>query len=65
MRQPTSTSPNPLRTSSDLRTDFFNGIGQRLTSAAAVLEAVLGLARPDKFNMSVDAIEPTGQSRIP
>jgi len=31
---------------------------QRLTSPVAVLEAVLGLARPDKFNLSVEAIEP-------
>ncbi len=31
---------------------------QRLTSPVAVLEAVLGLARPDKFNLSVEAVEP-------
>ena len=29
-----------------------------VTSPVAVLEAVLGLARPDKFNMSVQAVEP-------
>lgn len=31
---------------------------QRFTSPVAILETALGLARPDKFNMSVDAIEP-------
>lgn len=30
----------------------------RLTSPVAVLEAVLGLARPDKFAMAVAAVEP-------
>ncbi len=30
----------------------------RITSAVAVLEAVLGLARPDKFNLPVAAVEP-------
>ncbi|MEB2843919.1 type II toxin-antitoxin system VapC family toxin [Endobacterium cereale] len=29
-----------------------------ITSAAAVLEAALGLARPDKFNQPVSQIEP-------
>ena len=32
--------------------------GQRMTSAVAVLEAALGLARPDKFDLSVEAVEP-------
>jgi len=31
---------------------------QRMTSAVAVLEAALGLARPDKFDLSVEAVEP-------
>ncbi len=31
---------------------------QRLTSPVAVLEAVLGLARPDKFALPVDKVEP-------
>ncbi len=30
-----------------------------VTSPVAVLEAALGLARPDKFNLPVDAVEPT------
>jgi ribonuclease VapC len=30
---------------------------QRLTSPVAVLEAALGLARPDKFDLSVEAVE--------
>jgi ribonuclease VapC len=30
----------------------------RMTSAVAVLEAALGLARPDKFGLSVAAVEP-------
>jgi len=30
---------------------------QRMTSPVAVLEAVLGLARPDKFGLAVDAVE--------
>ncbi|WP_027998309.1 type II toxin-antitoxin system VapC family toxin [Sinorhizobium arboris] len=29
-----------------------------MTSPVAVLEAALGLARPDKFNLPVDAVEP-------
>jgi ribonuclease VapC len=29
-----------------------------LTSSVAVLEAVLGLARPDKFNLPVDRVQP-------
>jgi len=29
-----------------------------MTSAVAVLEAALGLARPDKFGLSVEAVEP-------
>lgn len=32
--------------------------GERITSPVAVLEAALGLARPDKFNLSIDAVEP-------
>jgi ribonuclease VapC len=31
---------------------------QPMTSPVAVLEAALGLARPDKFGLSVEAIEP-------
>lgn len=31
---------------------------KRITSPIAVLEAVLGLARPDKFGLSVAALEP-------
>ena len=31
---------------------------KRITSPVAVLEAVLGLARPDKFGLSVAALEP-------
>jgi ribonuclease VapC len=34
------------------------GAKKRITSPVAVLEAVLGLARPDKFNLSVEAVEP-------
>ena len=34
------------------------GAKKRITSPVAVLEAVLGLARSDKFNLSVDAVEP-------
>lgn len=30
----------------------------RMTSPVAVLEAALGLARPDKFGLSVEAVEP-------
>ncbi len=30
----------------------------RITSPVAVLEAALGLARPDKFGISVEAVEP-------
>ncbi|HEV7323485.1 MAG TPA: type II toxin-antitoxin system VapC family toxin [Bosea sp. (in: a-proteobacteria)] len=33
------------------------GAKKRITSPVAVLEAVLGLARPDKFNLSVEAVE--------
>lgn len=33
------------------------GANQRLTSPVAVLEAVIGLARPDKFNMPIDVVE--------
>lgn len=31
---------------------------RRMTSPVAVLEAALGLARPDKFDLSVEAVEP-------
>jgi ribonuclease VapC len=31
---------------------------RRLTSPVAILEAALGLARPDKLNLSVEAVEP-------
>lgn len=31
---------------------------KRITSPVAVLETVIGLARPDKFNLSVEAVEP-------
>jgi ribonuclease VapC len=31
---------------------------RRITSPVAVLEAVLGLARPDKFDLPVEAVEP-------
>jgi ribonuclease VapC len=31
---------------------------KRLTSPVAILEAVIGLARPDKFNMTVSSVEP-------
>ncbi|MBS7546435.1 type II toxin-antitoxin system VapC family toxin [Ancylobacter oerskovii] len=31
---------------------------KRITSPLAVLEAVLALARPDKFNLTVEALEP-------
>ena len=34
------------------------GASKRITSPVAVLEAVLGLARPDKFGLSVEALEP-------
>jgi ribonuclease VapC len=30
---------------------------QRLTSPVAVFEAVIGLARPDKFNLPIDVVE--------
>lgn len=31
---------------------------KRITSPVAILEAALGLARPDKFGLSVQAVEP-------
>lgn len=34
------------------------GAPTRMTSPVAVLEAVLGLARPDKFGIAVAAVEP-------
>nr|WP_281029259.1 type II toxin-antitoxin system VapC family toxin [Rhizobium sp. PP-F2F-G48] len=33
------------------------GAAKRITSPVAILEAVLGLARPDKFGLSVEAVE--------
>jgi len=33
------------------------GAKKRFTSPVAILETVLGLARPDKFNLGVDAVE--------
>ncbi|PRD43541.1 VapC toxin family PIN domain ribonuclease [Phyllobacterium phragmitis] len=38
--------------------DALAGAQKRLTSPVAVLEAALGLARPDKFGISVEAVEP-------
>ncbi|QUS42148.1 type II toxin-antitoxin system VapC family toxin [Tardiphaga alba] len=37
--------------------DALAGGKQRLTSPVAVLEAVMGLARPDKFNLPIDVVE--------
>jgi ribonuclease VapC len=37
--------------------DALESAGRPMTSAVAVLEAALGLARPDKFGLSVDAVE--------
>ncbi|TCL92212.1 ribonuclease VapC [Rhizobium sp. PP-WC-2G-219] len=34
------------------------GASKRITSPVAILESVLGLARPDKFGLSVEAVEP-------
>lgn len=34
------------------------GADKRITSPVAVLEAALGLARPEKFNLPLNAIEP-------
>ena len=37
--------------------DAIAGAQKRMTSPVAVLEAVLGLARPDKFGISIEAVE--------
>ena len=37
--------------------DALAGAARRMTSPVAVLEAVIALARPDKFNRPVDVIE--------
>jgi ribonuclease VapC len=34
-----------------------SGAKERLTSPVVVLEAVIGLARPDKFNLPIDVVE--------
>ena len=38
--------------------DALAAAAHRMTSPVAVLEAALGLARPDKFGLSVEAVEP-------
>ncbi len=38
--------------------DALTSATRRLTSPVAVLEAVLALARPDKFGLSIAAVEP-------
>lgn len=38
--------------------DALLAANERMTSPVAVLEAVLGLARPDKFNLTIEALEP-------
>lgn len=38
--------------------DALAGAQKRITSPIAVLETALGLARPDKFNVSVESVEP-------
>jgi len=42
----------------DRVSDALVSAGRRMTSPVAVLEAALGLARPDKFGLSVEAVEP-------
>jgi ribonuclease VapC len=42
----------------DRLSDALVSAKHRVTSAVAVLEAALGLARPDKFGFSVEAVEP-------
>jgi len=42
----------------DRVSDALISADQRMTSPVAVLEAALGLARPDKFGLSVEAVEP-------
>lgn len=38
--------------------DAIASAAKRITSPVAVLETVLALARPDKFGMTVDAVQP-------
>ncbi len=38
--------------------DALAGASRRITSPVAVLEAVMGLARPDKFDRPIGAVEP-------
>ena len=42
----------------DRVSDALIAAGQRMTSPVAVLEAALGLARADKFGLSIEAVEP-------
>ena len=42
----------------DRVSDALISAGRSMTSPVAVLEAALGLARPDKFGLSVEAVEP-------
>jgi ribonuclease VapC len=42
----------------DRVSDALVSAARRMTSPVAVLEAALGLARPDKFGLSVEALEP-------
>ena len=42
----------------DRVSDALVSAARRMTSPVAVLEAALGLARPDKFGLSVEAVEP-------
>ena len=42
----------------DRVSDALISADQRMTSPVAVLEAALGLARPDKFGLSIEAVEP-------
>lgn len=42
----------------DRISDALVSAAHRMTSPVAVLEAALGLARPDKFGLSVEAVEP-------
>ena len=38
--------------------EVLTSAGESLTSPVAVLEAVLALARPDKFDLTVEAVQP-------
>lgn len=38
--------------------DAIAGAAKRMTSPVAVLEAALALARPDKFGMTIEAVQP-------